>query len=198
MAVVAIHAVVDVAADTAMLIVGFRFCMAVRALEHAVIVRVRMTSGADSVRATMVRREVCVVESGIEPTARRMARGACRREARAHVIRIGRPAVVLLMATVAIRRQRRVVVVYVAACTRNRRMRAGERKARIVVIKRRLIPRRSVMTNITLLRKSDGCVVWIVRILKISQVARHARRIRKTVVGIDMARAALQRSVGAR
>lgn len=41
-------------------------------------------------------------------------------------------------------------------------------------------------------------MVWIVRILKIGQMARHARRVRQTIVGIDVALAALQRSVRAR
>jgi hypothetical protein len=196
-AVVTIHAVVDVATHTAVLIVRFRFRVAIRALEHTVVVWVRMAGGADSVRSSVVHREVCVVESGIEPTGSRMTRGTRRRKARTHVGRIRCPAVVLLVTTVAICRQGRVVIVYVAARTRNTRVRTRQGEARVVVIKSCLGPGRRVVANVALLRKSNGCVVRIVRILKISQVARHACCFRQTVVGVNVALAALQRSVRA-
>ena len=137
MAVVTIHAVVYVTTDTTVLIVRVRFRVAIRALEHAVVVWVRMASGANSVRSSVVHREVCVVESGIEPTGSRMTRGARRRKARTHVGRIRRPAVVLLMAAVAVRRQRRVVVVYVTTCTGDARVRSCQREAGVVVVEGR-------------------------------------------------------------
>ena len=119
MAVEAIHAVIDVATSAPMLLISLCLCMTVRALEHAVVVRVRMARGANSIRAPVIQGKVGVIESGVKPTARRMARGTRSRKARTHVIRIGRTGVILLMTPVAIGRQSRVVVVYVAACTRN-------------------------------------------------------------------------------
>jgi hypothetical protein len=156
MAVVAIHTVVDVTTNTTVLTVRFRFCMAVRALEHAVIVRVRMASSAHSICSPVIHWKVRVVESSVEPAGRRMARSARGWEARAHVIRIGRPAVVLLMATIAIGRQRRVVVVHVTASARHRCVRSRQREACVVVIKSCLGPGRRVVANVALLRKSDG------------------------------------------
>ena len=137
MALITVNAVVNVVPDALVVRIRLTLRVAVRARKHGVVVRVRMTGGANSVRPTVVRREVCVIESGVEPARSRMAGGTGSREARAHVIRIGRPTVVLLMTTVAVRRQRCVVVVYVATCTSDARVRSRQGEAGIVVVEGR-------------------------------------------------------------
>ena len=54
------------------------------------------------------------------------------------------------------------------------------------MIKRRRLPRRSVVTSAALLREPARHMARIIRVLKILQVARHARRARQVVVVVDV------------
>ena len=82
MAVVAIHAVIDVAANTLVSSVGVRLGMAVGALENAVIARIGVAGGTHAIRSTMIGRKPCVIERGIEPTSGRVTSGAGRGKSR--------------------------------------------------------------------------------------------------------------------
>jgi len=181
-AAVAIHAVVDVPANTAMPTVRLCFRVTVGALENAIVARIGMAYRTDTVGSAMLHVEPRVSESGVQPTRGGMASGASRREARARMRGTGRPRVVLLMATVAVCGQRRVVVVHVTTGARHRRMGSRQREARVVVVKARRRPRGCAVTYIALLGESDGYVVRVVRILKIGQVAGYARGVRQTVI----------------
>ncbi len=73
MALIAIHAVVDVAADTLMLGICLRLAMTLRALENRVIVRVDMARRANPVRVAVIGRERSVlrmVERRLQPVGR--------------------------------------------------------------------------------------------------------------------------------
>jgi len=78
--------------------------------------------------ASQRERRVVVIEHGTGPRCRRVARSTGGREARPHVIGIGRSRVIRLMARIAIRRHRGVVAVHMAGRTGNRSMRARERE----------------------------------------------------------------------
>lgn len=155
MTAVAIHAVVHIAADTLVLVVGLIFRVAIRALEDAVVAWIGMADGAHSIRSAVVGVEPCVIEGRAQPAAGGMASCAARRETCRDVVWIRRSAVILRMAAVAIGRQRRVVVIHVAAGTGHVSVRAGQREAGVVVIERRLGPRGGVVANVALLREPD-------------------------------------------
>ena len=91
MALIAVHAVVNVAAHVGVVEVGCTVTtMAAGALEHAIVTRIRVAGGAHSIRIPMGRREVRVIESRSEPV-RRLPRGVTRiasgREAGGGVVR---------------------------------------------------------------------------------------------------------------
>ncbi len=65
MAVVTIHAVVDVSAHAPMIIVRGAFRVTVCALKHAVIIRIGMAGGAHPIRTTVVHGKVGVIEDSI-------------------------------------------------------------------------------------------------------------------------------------
>lgn len=135
-AVVAIRAVVDVPVDAAMVGVGLRLLMTVRACEDRIVVRIRMARGAHPIGSTVIRREPGVVEGGLHPIRRVVAgRAGCRKPCR-NVIRIGGAVVIRLVARIAVRRNRRVVVVDVATRAGNRCMRSRQGKRCVVVIER--------------------------------------------------------------
>ena len=68
MALVAIHAVVHVTTHVAMITIGVRLGVAVRALEDAVVGRVRVTGRTYAVRVAVVHGEPRVIESGSQPS----------------------------------------------------------------------------------------------------------------------------------
>ena len=193
-AAVAIHAVVHVPADALVLVIGLIFRVAIRALKDAVIAWIGVADGAHSIRSAVVGVEPGVIEGRAQPTAGAMARGTgCRKTCR-NVIRIRRAAIVLRMAAVAVGRQRRVVVVYVATGAGRARVRAGQRETRVVVIERRLRPGGRVVADVALLGETDRHVVRIIGVLKVGEVAGHARRVCQSVgIGACVALAALQR-----
>ena len=68
MALVAIRAVVHVTADVAMIAIRVRLGVAVRALEDAVVGRIRVTGRAHAVCVAVVHGEPRVIESGSQPS----------------------------------------------------------------------------------------------------------------------------------
>jgi len=68
MALVAIHAVVHVTIDVAMIAIRIRLRVAVGALEDAVVSRICVARRADAVRVAVIHREPRVIESGSQPS----------------------------------------------------------------------------------------------------------------------------------
>jgi hypothetical protein len=66
-AVVAIHAVIDISPDAAVLSVGLRPSMTIGALENCVITRIGMTGGADSVGAAVTHGKPGVIKGCVQP-----------------------------------------------------------------------------------------------------------------------------------
>jgi hypothetical protein len=94
-----------------------------------------MAGCANTIRVTVIRREIRVIECRSRPGGRGMARIARCREARGLVIRIGGPVVIGSVATVAGGRQRRVVVIHVALrASHVGCVISGEREGRVVVV----------------------------------------------------------------
>jgi len=119
MALIAINAVVDIAANALVFLVGLRLSVTVRTLEDRVIVRIDMAGGADAISIAVIDRErrvLRVIERSLQPVRCVMAglagRGEELRLSRMSGIRGG--VVVGLVASDARRRQRGVVIVDVA------------------------------------------------------------------------------------
>ncbi len=139
MTLVTINAVVDVSAYALMVAVSLSLQVAVGALEHREVARVRVARGADTVGIAMGHWEPGVIERSARPIRRdpgRMTEHAVGREASRLVIRVRRVVVIRGVTSVAIGRQRRVVVVHVAisALPRWNSMRPLQRERRVVVI----------------------------------------------------------------
>ena len=82
MALVTVDAVIDVAFHASVLSVRVGFRVAVGALEHGVVIRIRMARGANTVGVAMVNREsrvLRVIERRTSPCGRAMAGRAGRR-----------------------------------------------------------------------------------------------------------------------
>lgn len=137
-----------------MIIVSLCFRVAIGALENAVVARIRVANGTNSVRSAVIRGEIGMVEGGAEPTRRRVACGTSCWKARAHVVRIVGSFIVRLMAAVAVRRQRRVVIVHVATRARHTRVSSSQWETRIVVIESGRCPSRRAVTHVALLRET--------------------------------------------
>lgn len=195
MALIAVHAVVNVSTHVSMIPVGVRLGVAIGALENAVVGRIGMAGGANSICVSVSHRKPGVIERRAQPSRGGMAGRAGGGKASRHVVRTVGRLIVRLVTAETIRRYGRVVVVHVTTRAWNRGMRAGQREARIVVIERGWAPRRRVVAHVTLLRESDRNMVWIVRVLKVRQVTADASSIADVVVPIDMALAALHARV---
>jgi len=139
-ALVAIHAVVNVSADIPVLRIGVRFCVAIGALENAVVTRVVMASRADSIGVAMIDREPGVIEGRAQPAGRRMASRAGSWESGGNVVRVVRALVGDFVTAVTIRRQRCVVIVHVTIGASDGRVRAGQREGGVVVVEGRRRP----------------------------------------------------------
>ena len=77
-------------------------------------------------------------------------------------------------------------------------MLSGQRETRVVVVEGRRAPSRRTVAHVALLREADGRVVWVVRVLKILQMAADAGRVCDVVIRISVALAALQTRVSTR
>lgn len=149
---VTVNAVVDVPFHALMFAVGLRRRVAVRALEHRVIVRVRMTRRAHPVGVAVGNRELRVLRVIKRRTGPRrrvvaiLARGREKLRLR-RMPRVRRVVVIGLVAADACGRERCVVAVDVAvgALPRRYRVRPCQREWRVVVVKRRIRPHDRVM-----------------------------------------------------
>ena len=198
MAVVAIHAVVDVAADAPVVGVGLRLGVAVGAGEHGVIIWIRVAGGAHSTRAAVVGWEPGVVEGRIQPAGCAVAGGASRWESCRNVIRVVGRVVVGLVTRIAVRRNGRVVVVDMTHGAGHRwvGVKPGKRKCRVVVIERSRNPRRGAVADIALLRNPRGSVIGRVRSLVVLEVARDTSGAGQVVVVVNVAHGAGHGRVG--
>ncbi len=89
MTLVAIHAVVNVAVNTLMLLIGVRLCVAIRALKHRVVARIGVTRCTDTRRTAMVDVKPRMVEDRTCPPGHNLVtRLAGRWKTRRDVIRI--------------------------------------------------------------------------------------------------------------
>lgn len=121
-----------------------------------------------------------------------MTGGTSRRETSRHVIRIVRRLVVRLVAAETVGGNRGVVVVHMTTGACNRCVRAGQGETGVVVIETRRAPGCGAMAHIALLRKARRNMVRVVRVVEIIQVAADAGCVRKVVVPVRVALAALQ------
>jgi len=198
---VAINAVEDISRHLIVLeIVRIVSAMASRALEHGVVIGVRVARRAHSARIAMTgweRRVLRMVECCSRPRRRVVAcLASCREKLRLRCVAgIRRVVVVRLMTSDARRRQRRVVVVDVAIGTLPRRysVRAGQRERRVVVVKGGIGPYRRVMAQFTRGRETSGCVSRIVRSGIIRLMARVAQSAIERIVVVLVAITALPR-----
>ena len=207
MALIAIHAVVNVPTNIGMIeIRRIIVAMTTGALEHGVVARIRVAGGTNTIRVPMVCGEVRVVECGSGPCGRRMASITGRREASRCVVRIRGPVVVRLMTSVAIRGQRRVVVVHVALRAGHvRRVISRQREGRRVVIEGGARPIRSCpggVASVASCREAHDRVRRVSRAVVVRLMTGNARRARQTVStrwaeGCVVALRALQRCVRA-
>ena len=195
MALVAIDAVVDVPRHILVMEVGgVVSAMASRALEHRVVVGIRMASRANPVRIAVIHGELRVlrvIKRSAGPCRRVVAGLAGSREELrlCRVSRIRRVLVIGLVAAIARCRQRGVITVHMAIRTlpwRNR-MRTGQRERRVVVVEGRVGPDDRVMTQFARSREARSRMVRVVRARVILLVARIAERAGQVVVVVDVA-----------
>ena len=186
MALVTVRAVVDIPTDIGMFEIR-RIIIAVTtgALEHGVVVRIRVAGGTNTVRVAVIRWEVRVVERGSGPAGRGVARIASGREASRCVVRIVGPVVVRLVTAIAGRGQRRVVVVHVALRAGHvRRMISRQRECRGVVIERGACPirgRPGSVASVASCGEAHGRVRRVIRAVVVRLVAGNACRARQAV-----------------
>ena len=183
MALVTVHAVIDISRDAGMPRIRLGRRVAVRALKHGIVVRVRMARGANPVCIAVVHREPRVVERRPEPTGRRVARGASGWKPCRGVIRIRGALIVRLMARVAICRRSREDPSDVAEVARHVHMRARQRKRRGAVIEGRVQPGRCGVAHGAILRITQGHVIrhtgvgcGVVVVLRVAAVASGRQR----------------------
>ena len=171
MTLVAVDAVVDVSGYVwVMEVIRVVAAVAVRALEHRVVIRVRVAREADTVGIAVVDRErrvLGVVERRAGPSRGVMAVLACSREELGlrRVAGICCVVVVGLMTTDTGGGQRRVVVVYMAVRAHARRhlVRTGQRESGVVVIKRGIRPVCRVVAELACSWESGRSVRGIAR-----------------------------------
>jgi len=104
-ALVAVRAVVDVPGNAAMIPVRLASRMAHGALEHGVVVGIRMARRANSLRVAVSHRKPGVIKRRTSPRCRRVAGLASGRESSRLMVRVGGPGVVLGMAGIAVGRR---------------------------------------------------------------------------------------------
>jgi len=151
----------------AMIAIRVRLGVAVRALEDAVVRRIRVTRRADPVGVTVIHGEPCVIEGGSQPSRRRVASAATGRKSCRHVAGTVRSLVFRLMTTKAVGWHRGVVVVHVTACARDGRVLSRQWETGVVVIEACRTPRCCAVAHVALLRKSGCNVAGIVCALEI-------------------------------
>ena len=162
MALVAVHAVIDVSTNTLMVPIGLALGVAVRALENRIVIRVRVARRTHPVGIAVTdrkRRILRVIERSVQPVRGAVTTLARRREELRlrRVSGIGRVLVVGLVATDAGRRQRREIVINVTVRAKNLRMLTRQRETR--VIERAMRPQHCVVAQLTLQRELGRDVI---------------------------------------
>ena len=195
MALVTVRAVVHIPVHFRVIeVVSVVAAMTARTCEHGIIVRIRVARGANAVRVAMRRWELCVllvIERRAGPGSRVMAVLTGRREElRLRLVtRIRRVVVIGLMAADALRGQRSVIAIHMAIDTLARRhgVRASQGEGCVVMVERRICPRRGVVAEFAGSRVSGGCVRRIGRAVVVLLVARVTQRAVQAVIVIDVA-----------
>ena len=192
MALVAVHAVIDIPADIRVLEVGcVAAAMATRALKNGVVVRIGVAGGAHAVGIAVIHGKPGMVESGSRPRRGGMAGCARRREhGRGRgVNRVRGRRVIRFMAAVTIGGERRVIVVHMAIRAGHRRVRASEREGRGAVIEGAIRPQCGVVAELAGRWEAYLNMVYRrSRVVVVIQVARDASRVGagQAVVIVDM------------
>ena len=173
MALIAIHAVVDISAEVWVIEIGrVPASVALRTLENQVVRGISMARSAHAVGIAVIHGEIGVIECCAGPGCRRVAGGTSCREPGCRVSRIGCGVVSCRVAPVAIDRQRRIVVVHVAARASNRRgVKASQGESSRVVIENRAGPGCRAVASFASLGEPDLHVVRSGRGRVFSQVA---------------------------
>ena len=142
MALVAIHAVVNVPIHALMVLVGIGLSVAIRALKHRIVARVCVAGRTDSGGSAVPHIEPGMVEDRARPPGDHLvARLARCGKARRDVIRIVRTLVFHSVTGIAVGRKRSVVVIHMAACTHDLYVCSHQWKGRVVMVERRGLPR---------------------------------------------------------
>lgn len=170
MALIAVDAVVDVAGDATVPRVRLRLGMAVRALEHRIVARIRVACGAHTVGVPMIHIEPGVIKRRSQPTGGRVTCLAGGWEPSRDVVWIRCCGVLGLVARIAIGRSTNKDAADVATVARHVYMESREWEWRVVVIEGRIQPRRCRMAHGAVLRVTT------------SHVIRDSRRRRRLVV----------------
>lgn len=179
MAGVAVHAVIHVARDTAVVLICCGGTVAARALEDGVIGGVRVAGGADTVCTAMVDREECVItrwQCRRNPGYCGVARITGGRPTRADVIGIGGSIESCCMARVTGSRRACKHIIDVALIAINSCVRAREREWSAVVVECRTRPRSRVMAGVAGGGKTRRCMIRILGAIPIRLVTAVARR----------------------
>lgn len=146
-----------------------------------------MARGTNAIRVAVIGREPGVVEDCAQPRSGVMACLTSGREPRRNVVWVVRSLVIRLMAAVTSRWQRRVVVVHVTLRTGDVHVKARQRKRCQVMIKRRLQPRRGVVTHLASVRETRRGMWRVVGRVVIRHMTSRAGRIGQVVIPIHMA-----------
>lgn len=169
-ALIAVHAVPDVARDSLMLWVGLRLRVAGRAGENGVVGGIGMTIAAE-LRRVVRDREPSVIEGRSSPACGRVTSSASGGEACSHVIRVRGPGVVRFVTRVTVGRCSRKLTIDVTAAAWNGYMRSRERENCFRMIEDRVGPFDRVVANRTICGEPGGNVARIGRRLEIRLVA---------------------------
>lgn len=179
MARITASGVVHIVRHTSM--VGIRVRLAVRvtvdAGEGGVIGRINVARSARSPHAGMragINREPGVIKGGSCPRSGVVAQRAGGGEGRRGVVGISGALIIRLMAGVAVRGRSRKLAVNVATGAGHGGVRAGQREGCGVVVEARGRPGRRRMAHLTLLREPSCCVIRVIGVLEVLQVAGHA------------------------
>lgn len=147
MALIAVHAVIDIPRNARMQRIRLPRRVTVGALENGKIVRVGVACGANAVCVPMIHGEPRVVKRGARPTRSRVARRASSGETCRGVIRIRSAGIISLVTRIAVRRRPGENTSHVAQVASNCCVCAGQRKGRVVVIEGGVEPRRRGVAN---------------------------------------------------
>ena len=188
-ALVAVHAVIDIPADALMDLVRLALGVAVRTLKDGVVIRVRVARGAHSICPAVIDIPPGMVEHGAAPAVRVVTGVAGRGEACRLVVRICCAVVVGRVTGIAERSCDVVVAVDVAVGTLPRRHRvlSGQRPPGCGVVERTVHPVDGVVADLACRREIGRDVVHgRLRVVVIVLVAAHTSGNRDVVIAVDM------------